>query len=384
MILRVCVTTTSGLAAITSAAYFFWPAHDRQVAMGDPGAAVAADLERESVLVVAPGVTEPRSRTIHVTSELPGKLRAIHVRAGEPIREGQVIAELDHDQQKIAVQLAEAELDRARSNLDKLRNGERAEDRAIAQAMLDEAEAALQLAEFEAARVERLAQSNSVSDREVAEHKSALALAKARRDAARGRRQLTHAGPRSEDLAAARAVVREAEARLAAAQIALDKTFIRSPITGIVIYRFREPGEAVAADNATPIVSVGDCSRLHVRVDVDEADINKVWLGQRAYAEADAFGNRRLRGEVVHIEPTLGCKNFRTFQPTERVDMRIREVVVQLEDAGELPVELQMTVSFLDRPPGQAGVELSSAADSINKRGTPVGPAAQRRSAVPQ
>lgn len=358
MNMRTCVTTTSGLAVMASAAYFFWPADDRGAALGDQGIIIAAADAREMVLVVAPGVTEPRSRTLHVTSELPGKLRAIHVRAGEPIKEGQVLAELDHDVQRIAVQLAEAELDRVKSDLLRLQNGERAEDRAIAQASLDEAEATLHLAEFEANRVERMAKSNAVSDREVAEHQSALALAKARRDAARGRRQLAYAGAREEDLAGARAVVREADAKLATAKVVLEKTFIRSPIGGVVIYRFREPGEAVVADNAAPILSVGDCSKLHIRVDVDEADINKVWIGQRATAEAEAFGNQRFRGEVVHIEPTLGSKNFRTQQPTERIDTRIREVVVRLENTGELPVELQMTVSFVDQPPKRANVEL--------------------------
>jgi len=65
---------------------------------------------------------------------------------------------------------------------------------------------------------------------------------------------------------------------------------------------------------------------------------------------APAFGSRRFSGRVVHIEPTLGRKNFRTGRPTEKIDTRIQEVVVALEDAELVPLELQMDVWFLDEP----------------------------------
>lgn len=350
MIAQLCLKTTSGLALLSSIAYFLWAGDGGRPARGSlvPGETVTDP--QTVVQVVAPGVTEPRSRTLQVTSELSGKLRAVIVRAGDQVKAGQVLAELDNDVQKIAVQVSEAEFDRAKSALLRLENGERPEERAIAQASLDEAEAKLRLAEFETERIERMEQSNAVSDREIAEHRSELALARARRDAAVGRLQLSQAGAREEDLVSARAMVREVEAKLAAAKVVLEKTTIRSPIDGVVIYRFREPGEAVSVDDDTPILSVGDCSTLHIRVDVDEADINNVWIGQRAFASARAFGNVQFSGEVVHIEPTLGSKNFRTQQPTERLDTRIREVVVRLDKAGDLPVELQMTVSFMGRP----------------------------------
>ena len=73
-------------------------------------------------------------------------------------------------------------------------------------------------------------------------------------------------------------------------------------------------------------------------------------LGQRIFATAPAFETERFYGKVVHIEQTLGRKNFRTFQPTEKTDTKILEVVIALEDGRELPLDLQMTVWFLDDP----------------------------------
>ena len=304
--------------------------------------------EGPPALFSAPGVTEPRSRTLQIVSELSGTLRAINVQAGDHVYQGQVLAVLNNEIQQAGVDLAQASLDRARAEFTRLQNGDRPEERGVAKAQLDEAEAALRLAEFERRHVDQMVGQNAVSDRELAQADYSLALARARREAAGHRWELSVSGARGEDLRRAEAAVREAEAQLDAAQALLARTVIRSPIDGLVIYRFREPGETVFTDVPTPILSLGDRRELHVRVDVDEIDVGRVHPGQAVYATAPAFGARRFTGRIVHVEPTLGRKNFRTNLPTERVDTRVQEVVVALDQAEEVPLELQMVVWFCD------------------------------------
>ena len=66
-----------------------------------------------------------------------------------------------------------------------------------------------------------------------------------------------------------------------------------------------------------------------------------------------AFGSKRFTGRVVHIEQVLGCKNVHTYRPTEKIDTKILEVVIALDDGSELPLDLQMTTWFLfDEDPG--------------------------------
>jgi len=340
-------TTTTGLVIATVLSILLWPEDPDRTAYADAWRDGAPITAAANVQLVAPGVTEPRSRTIQLASELGGYLRAIHVQAGDRVRQGQVLAELDNDIQKLSVEMAEAVLERTRADLRRLEQGDREDERAVTRAGLDEAEANLRLAEFEANRIAEMNRQQAVSDREVAEVASTLALAKARREAAAGRWRLSCAGAREEDLAYARAAVREAEAKLKTTQAVLEKTFIRSPIDGMVISRHSEPGEALPTGLSTPVLSVGDCSATRVRVDVDEMDVNKVALGQQVYATAVAYGDRRFTGRVVHIEPTLGRKNFRTQRPTERQDTRVQEVVVELDEAPGLPMELQMVAWFL-------------------------------------
>lgn len=341
----------SGMTAVTGGGVCVWRAEP------PPGAAFGGALEQASmktggqpVVFSAPGVTEPRSRSVQIVSELSGTLKSILVQAGERVHRGQLVAELDHSLQKAQVDLAAASLLRAEADCARVKNGERPEDIAVLQANVDEAKARRAFAEFEATRVERMVAKEAVSERELAQARSSRDQARAQEQAAAKRLELAKAGAREEDVRRADAAVAEAKAQLASAKAVLEKTFIRSPIDGMVIYRHREPGEAVFTDTPTPIVSIGDRRVLHVRVDVDETDIERVWPGQRVFAQASAFGDRRFEGRVVHIEPTLGRKNFRTARPTEKVDTRIQEVVVALESADDVPLELQMDVWFLSDP----------------------------------
>ena len=91
-----------------------------------------------------------------------------------------------------------------------------------------------------------------------------------------------------------------------------------------------------------PIVTIGDNSVLRVRVDVDETDVAKIKVGQPAYVTADAYGKQRFLGHVVRVGNELGRKNVRTDEPTEKVDTKILETLVQLDPGIQLPDGLRV------------------------------------------
>jgi hypothetical protein len=92
-------------------------------------------------------------------------------------------------------------------------------------------------------------------------------------------------------------------------------------------------------------VTLADRSTIRVRVDVDETDIGRV-VGKAAYVTADAFGARRFPAHVIRIGQVLGKKNVRTDEPTERVDQKILETLLDLDDGHELPIRVQ---AFIER-----------------------------------
>lgn len=84
-----------------------------------------------------------------------------------------------------------------------------------------------------------------------------------------------------------------------------------------------------------------------VRVDVDETDVSKIQAGQPAYVTADAYGNRQFSGRAVQIGQALGRKNVRTDEPSERVDKKILETLIELDSSSVLPVGLRVDAFIL-------------------------------------
>ena len=131
---------------------------------------------------------------------------------------------------------------------------------------------------------------------------------------------------------------------MADAQAKYEKTLIKSPIDGTVLRKHHRNGESVSNSSTVPdpILTVGDKKVLRVRVDVDETDVNKVQVGQKAYVTADAYGNKKFWGHVVRVGEQLGPKNVRTDEPTERVDRKILETLVELDKGADIPVGLRV------------------------------------------
>jgi HlyD family secretion protein len=104
-------------------------------------------------------------------------------------------------------------------------------------------------------------------------------------------------------LDAARANLRQKEAALAQAQIDLDRTLIRAPVDGVVVSRNVDVGQTVAASLQAPVLFTiaQDLSQMEVDTSVDEADVGRLRLGQRAAFTVDSFPTQTFSGEVNQI-----------------------------------------------------------------------------------
>ncbi len=305
------------------------------------GAVVHAQAE-EQKLVAAAGRVEPVSEEIKVSSELRGKLKSVSVEEGDKVQAGQVIAVLENDDYRAQVASAEARLAQRAAELRLVINGARGQERREAGEGVKEAEAMLDNARAEMERRRALydkgVMAREESDRAEREYK----VARARYDGARERHSLVEAEAREEDRSKAEADVQLARAQLDEARAQFEKTLIRSPITGVVLRKHLKAGESVSDMREMPIVTVANVKTLRVRVDVDETDVGKIRLNQRAYVTADAFGDEKFWGRVVRIGQVLGKKNIETGEPAERVDTKILETLIELEGGGKLPTGLRV------------------------------------------
>ena len=295
-------------------------------------------------LIAGAGRVEPSSENIKLGSEINGKLKRIYVEEGDSVRRGQVLAELENSDYRAQVESAEAEVMQKQAELRKVINGARQQERREALSSVAEAEAVMNNARADMIRRRELFAAGVISREEEDRYEKEYEVAKARYDEMSQHHALVDADAREEDHAIAQANLQLAQAQLDNARALLQKTYIRSPIDATVLRKHHREGESVSNSTSAPdpIFTIGDKSALRVRVDVDEADVSKLTLGQRAYVTADAYGDRRLPGHVVRIGEELGRKNVRTDEPTERVDMKILETLVELDKGVELPVGLRV------------------------------------------
>lgn len=305
------------------------------------GPAASEKPAKESTICAA-GKVEPVSEEIKIGSQLSGVLHEVPVEEGQRVAKGAVIAVLDNSDYAARVAQASATVEVRQAELDRLVNGARDQERREAAASVEEASAVLDNARTELERRRSLFQTGDISRSDWERAEREFQVAEARVSQASQRHAFLDAPARADERARAEAAVSLAKAQLAESQALLEKTVVRAPFAGTVLKRFRKAGETVSDKGDTPIVSFGDNSRLRVRVEVDETDVAKLRLGDRAYFTAPAFGAQRFEGRVARIGSELGQKNIETGAPSEKVDTKILETLVDLDGHPPLPAGLRV------------------------------------------
>lgn len=321
-------------------------------------------------VVVAPGVIEAVSEEIEVGAEIPGKLERVLVEEGEQVLKGQTLAVLENSDYKSRIiearakietlqrqkKTAEAKLLQAKAERTRIFNGARTEERIEAKKNYEQVQPDIAQAKNEFERRKKLFDSGDVSREDFERSQKNYDAAVKQSETLRAKYDVVNADARGDDLqkadAAIRfaetqigefdALIREAETSVRTAEANLDKTIVRSPITGVILRKRLKDGETVSPENQTGIVTIADVSALRVRVDLDETDVAKVREGQSAFVKADAYGEQKFSGKVIKIGQILGRKNFRTERPTEKVDTKILEVLVELAPDQKLPLGLRV------------------------------------------
>ncbi len=311
---------------------------------GVPGRTSTAGL-----VVAAPGRVEPASEEVDIASEIGGRLESVPVEEGDHVRAGQTVAVISNADYRAMVATAAAELDARQAELRLVVNGARTSARREASAAVVEAEAVARNADTELARRRSLFGSGVIAREEVDRAEREAAVARARAEASRERFALVDDDAREEDRARAEAAVSMARARLAEAEARLAKTIIRAPIDGIVLRKHMLTGESVSMTDPSPIVTIANTGVMRVRAEIDERDVARLQVGDDAWVSADAFGDRRFTGRVIRIGKQFGRKEVRTDEPVEKIDTKVLEVLIELEDGQDLPTGMRVDAFFTTR-----------------------------------
>jgi HlyD family secretion protein len=193
--------------------------------------------------------------------------------------------------------------------------------KASEQTMLD-AQADLEQKRLDYGRAQRLYGKDAVStqDRDLAE--TALKRAEAAFQATRQRYNQAVEGSRKEDIAIARANLREANANLGLSRVTLDYTTLRAPSAGVITVRQAEAGEVVVP--GTPVVTLADLDHIWLRAYIAETDLGRIRWGQPANITTDTYPGKQYRGRVSFISSNAEFtpKSVQTYK--ERVTLVYR------------------------------------------------------------
>ncbi len=193
-----------------------------------------------------------------VSAKVPGRLAYLGVGEGSVVRRGEVIARLENDDFRAAVDAAEARLRQLTIERDQ--------------------------AERDLERATRLHERRLLSDAELETQSARLRSLAAQADAAR--------------------------AQLALSRASLDNTIVTAPFDGTVLRKDAEVGEFVAPSTAgggltrSAIATMADLRTLEVEVDVNEAYISRIRNGQSCRITLDAYPDTSFAGRVRQVVPT--------------------------------------------------------------------------------
>lgn len=302
--------------------------------------------------IAGAGLIESQSENVSIGTALSGLVVEVAVTEGQLVKRGDLLVRIDDRDRRAELAQREAEIAAAEAELARLRAMPRAEDLPPARARVETAKVQLEDAKARLALADAISDKRAISTEEMTRRRFAVATAEADITVAQAELSKLEAGAWTPDVALAEAKVRSAQAARERVKVELERLAVRAPIDGTCLQVHARAGEFAAAGGA-PLVLLGDLSRLHVRIDIDESDAWRFTAG--AAAKGFVRGNSQLSTtlEFVRVDPYVLPKRSLTGDTLERIDTRVLQVIYSFpKDALPVYVGQQMDV-FIESGSGR-------------------------------
>ncbi|SDK03513.1 secretion protein HlyD [Aliiruegeria lutimaris] len=271
-------------------------------------------------------------RTVDLAFRVGGRISEMPVEEGDRVAAGDVLARLDPVPLQQTLAAAEAQVAAAQAALDKAVAGNRPQEIAQAEALVDQRKAALDRSELAFHRFGRLVKSDAISQAELDTAEAGFLEARAMLSSAEQALSLVRAGTRAEDIAAAEAALSAALAARDQAKTALEDATLTAVQDGFVLTRAREPGAIVAAGGTVYTIAID--RPVRIRAYVPEPDLGMVVPGRAVEVTTDST-DRVYHGTIGFISPTAEFTPKSVQTPSLRTDLvfRLRIIVEDPDDA---------------------------------------------------
>jgi HlyD family secretion protein len=317
--------------------------------------------------VVATGKVTPITK-VEVKSKASGIVKKLLVDAGDKVKKGQLLAQLDKveieaqvEQSRAAVESAEASLASSEADYERAKVDAEGPDVPLLKRAYD--------------RAIGMAKEGVVSTSALEDAEKNYELALNKQNVSKAQATVLKA-----KIAQSRGQLGQDRANLKQLEEQLSYTDIESPLDGVVLSRDVEMGDAVSSilvlgSSATLVMTLGDTSSVYVKGKVDESDIGKVYLGQPARIKVESFKDKTFNGVVTKISP-MGVEkdNVTTFEVRVSINNPGGELKAEMTANAEIILEEHKNV--LQIPEGaiiydkdkKASVEVPDASSKDGKK----------------
>jgi HlyD family secretion protein len=285
-------------------------------------------------------------RKVDLSFRVGGRISAVDFEEGDRVQAGQIVARLERTPYQNELNFALAQQGQSAASLAKLEAGNRPQEISQAEALVNERQASVKNLRIAYQRMQNLLASGAVGRQEFDNGEAALREAEARLNTALEGLKLAREGFRSEDIAAARADLRAAEAHSASARTRLEDTLCKAPDDGVVLTRVQEPGAVVSAGQTVLTLSLD--TPVWIRVYIEEPDLGRIHPGMAGEIFTDSRPGQPYAGRVGYISPEAEFtpKTVQTEELRTRLVYQVR--IIADDPDNELRQGMPVTVKLLE------------------------------------
>jgi HlyD family secretion protein len=319
----------------------YWPGMLRSSSIPE---IVRADTRGAPQCIQGIGYVEPACEVRRLVFRVNGVIDQCPARVGDRLKKGELIMSLNNQEPKAALAIAEREMALAVAERRKVLSGVNPFQIAAAERQLDLCQEQVRYSQRERERSRVLLAGRAASDAEHDKARTDFAQKEAARKHAEAELLSLRHFVTDEDRQLAEAKVRLSQARVDLLREQLDHTQLRAPFDGMVLEILKREGEGARLTDPEPVVLFADLSHLRVRGEIEERYVHSLKAGQRVTVWGRGLGTESYPGRIVLAKGIMGKKTVFTRAATERKDLEVIQVLIDLDEPFTAPVGLQVDI----------------------------------------
>lgn len=259
-----------------------------------------------------------------VSSKGAGQIKVLSIKEGDRINKDEILVQIDHDLLDIQLRQMNANIEQAEAQLKLLQSGARIEDINMAEEQVRLSKINLDQAEADSERMRNLYETETVTKKQfddaVTRYQQTLNLYNSALENLDKVKNIV----RPEEIESAKANLKRNIANADLIKKNIEDCSIKSPVSGIVAKKFVETGEYV--NPGSSLMKIADLSIAKLNIYINETDLGKIKLGQKAEVKTDSYKDKTYTGVVIYISPEAEFtpKNIQTEEERTKLVFEVK------------------------------------------------------------